>query len=121
MDEGYNFIDPKFPVALDFIFLWYKRIRKYEGSIFFLTQNLIDVIGNPEVAAKTTAIVNNSQYSFIFSLAPADLEILMDLYKNAGGINETERYEISNAGNGDCFVISSPRNRASFHVSRTTS
>ncbi len=116
VDEGYNFIDPKFPVALDFIFLWYKRIRKYEGSIFFLTQNLIDVIGNSEVAAKTTAIVNNSQYSFIFSLAPADLEILMDLYKNAGGINETERYEISNAGNGDCFVISSPRNRASFHV-----
>lgn len=116
VDEGYNFIDPKFPVALDFIYLWYKRIRKYEGSIFFLTQNLSDVLGNSEVIAKTTAIVNNAQYSFIFSLAPADLEILTDLYKNAGGINDTERYEIGNAGNGDCFAISSSRDRASFHV-----
>ncbi|MDE5722006.1 MAG: DUF87 domain-containing protein [Clostridia bacterium] len=116
VDEGYNFIDPKYPIALDFIYLWFKRIRKYEGSIAFITQNLIDVLGNQEVVAKTTAIINNSQYSFIFSLAAKDIEILTDLYKNAGGINDTERMQIANAGNGDCFAICSSRQRTAFHV-----
>lgn len=116
LDEGYNFIDPDYPVALQFVYLWYKRIRKYEGSIFFATQNLSDIFGNAAVISKTTAIVNNSQYSFVFGLAPADLEILTDLYKNVGGLNETERAYISDAGNGDCFAICSARQRTRFHV-----
>ncbi len=116
LDEGYNFIDKKYPVALDFVYMWYKRIRKYEGSMFFATQNLSDIFGNEEVIQKTTAIVNNSQYSFIFGLAPADLEILSDLYKNVGGLNSAEREFISNAERGDCFAICSPRQRARFHV-----
>lgn len=116
LDEGYNFIDAEYPVALDFVFLWYKRIRKYNGSIMFLTQNLSDIMGNPAVVQKTTAIINNAQYSFIFSLAPADLEILTDLYRNAGAINDTERSQIANAGNGECFAICAPRERTSFRV-----
>ncbi len=116
LDEGYNFIDPDYPVALQFVYLWYKRIRKYEGSIFFATQNLSDIFGNEAVISKTTAIVNNSQFSFVFGLAPADLEILTDLYKNVGGLNETERAYISDAGNGDCFAICSARQRTRFHV-----
>ncbi len=116
LDEGYNFIDADYPVALQFAYLWYKRIRKYEGSIFFLTQNLSDIFGNEKVIQKTSAIVNNSQYSFVFGLAPADLEILTDLYKNVGGLNPTERAFISDAGNGDCFAICSARQRTRFHV-----
>jgi conjugal transfer ATP-binding protein TraC len=116
LDEGYNFIDAEYPVALDFVFLWYKRIRKYNGSIMFLTQNLSDIMGNVAVVQKTTAIINNAQYSFIFSLAPADLEILTELYRNAGAINDTERSQIANAGNGECFAICSPKERTSFHV-----
>ena len=116
IDEGYNFIDPEQPVALDFVFLWYKRIRKYNGSIMFLTQNLSDILGNAAVVQKTTAIVNNTQYSFIFSLAPADITILTDLYRSAGGINETESNQIANAGNGECFAICSARERTSFKV-----
>lgn len=116
LDEGYNFIDADYPVALQFVYLWYKRIRKYEGSIFFATQNLSDIFGNEKVIQKTSAIVNNSQYSFVFGLAPADLEILTDLYKNVGGLNPTERAFISDAGNGDCFAICSARQRTRFHV-----
>ena len=116
IDEGYNFIDPAQPVALDFVFLWYKRIRKYNGSIMFLTQNLSDILGNASIVQKTTAIINNTQYSFVFSLAPADLTILTDLYRSAGGINDTERNQIANAGNGECFVICSARERTSFKV-----
>ena len=116
LDEGYNFIDEDYPVALNFVHLWYKRIRKYEGSMFFATQNLSDIFGKEEIIQKTTAIINNSQYSFVFGLAPADLEILEGLYKNAGGLNSAEREFISNAERGDCFAICSPRQRARFHV-----
>ncbi|MCM1404662.1 MAG: DUF87 domain-containing protein, partial [Prevotella sp.] len=116
LDEGYNFIDPKYPVALDFVYMWYKRIRKYGGMICFITQNLSDIFGNQDIISKTTAIANNSQYSFVFPLAPADLEILTDLYKNAGEINDAERAEISNGQRGHCFLISGARERTSFQV-----
>ncbi len=115
LDEGYNFIDPDYPVALQFVYLWYKRIRKYRGSMVLATQNLSDVL-NDKIKEKTTAIINNSQYSFIFKLAAADLEILTDLYRNVGGLNDAERAFISDAGNGDCFAICSARQRARFHV-----
>ena len=116
IDEGYNFIDKNYPVALNFVYQWYKRIRKYDGSIFFTTQDLNDVLGNPEVAAKTTAVVNNSQYSFILGLASANVDILAELYKNSGGLNETERYFITHAKRGQCFAICSPLKRARFNV-----
>lgn len=75
-----------------------------------------DVFGNAAIIQKTSAIVNNSQYSFIFGLAPADLEILTDLYRNAGGLNPAERAFISEAQRGDCFAICSPRHRTRFRV-----
>lgn len=115
-DEGYMFVDEDNPIALDFIFLEYKRIRKYEGSIAFLTQNLSDIVGNSAIVQKTTAIINNAQYSFIFSLAPGDLQILTELYRNAGEINDVERNQIATARNGQCFAISSISERTSFQV-----
>jgi len=116
IDEGYALIDPNYPIALEFVFQWYKRIRKYGGGMMFLTQNLGDILGNSDIVTKTSAIINNSQYSFVFSLAPRDIEILTDLYKNAGEINETEANEIATAATGQCFMISSPRERTSFKV-----
>jgi hypothetical protein len=116
LDEGYNFIDPNYPIALDFVYMWYKRIRKYGGLICFITQNLGDIFGNQEIISKTTAITNNSQYSFIFPLAPADIATLTELYRNAGEINDAERSEIANGQRGHCFLISAPRERTSFQV-----
>ena len=91
-------------------------VRKYGGLICFITQHLGDIFGNQEIISKTTAITNNSQYSFIFPLAPADIAILTDLYKNAGEINEMEKAEISNGQRGHCFMISGQRERTSFQV-----
>lgn len=116
IDEGYKFIDPNYPIALDFIYEWYKRVRKYGGSMIFLTQNLGDIVGNAEIVAKTSAIVNNSIYSFVFSLAPGDIETLNDIYRAIGGLNETETAEIAAGGIGKCFLLSGVANRMSFKV-----
>jgi DNA helicase HerA-like ATPase len=111
VDEAHVFIDTKFPVALDFMFQMAKRIRKYNGMQIIITQNIKDFVGSEEIARKSTAIINASQYSFIFALAPNDMHDLCKLYEKAGAINENEQEEIINNPRGNAFVVTSPMNR----------
>ena len=116
IDEAHVFIDTKFPVALDFMFQLAKRIRKYNGMQIVITQNIKDFVGSEEIARKSTAIINACQYSFIFALAPNDIQDLVRLYQNAGGINENEQEQIIQAPRGQAFTILSPSSRSTFQV-----
>lgn len=116
IDEAHVFIDTKYPIALDFMFQLAKRIRKYNGMQIVITQNIKDFVGSEEIARKSTAIINACQYSFIFSLAPNDMEDLCKLYEKAGGINEMEQDQIVTAPRGMAFTIMSPTSRSSFMV-----
>ena len=116
IDEAHVFIDSKFPVALDFMFQLAKRIRKYNGMQIVITQNVKDFVGSEEIARKSTAIINACQYSFIFSLAPNDMDDLCTLYEKAGGINENEQEQIVQAARGQAFTIMGPISRSSFKV-----
>ena len=116
IDEAHVFIDQKYPVALDFMFQLAKRIRKYNGMQIVITQNIKDFVGSEELARKSTAIINACQYSFIFALAPNDIQDLVLLYEKAGGINENEQEEIVQAPRGQAFTIMSPSSRSTFRV-----
>ena len=116
IDEAHVFIDNKFPIALDFMFQLAKRIRKYNGMQIVITQNIKDFVGSEEIARKSTAIINACQYSFIFALAPNDMQDLVKLYSNAGGINESEQEQIVQAPRGQAFTVMSPTSRSSFRV-----
>ena len=116
IDEAHVFIDTKFPVALDFMYQLAKRIRKYNGMQIVITQNIKDFVGSEEIARKSTAIINACQYSFIFSLAPNDMDDLCKLYDKSGGINENEQDQIVNAPRGQVFAIMSPHSRTTFDV-----
>ena len=116
IDEAHVFIDAKYPIALDFMFQLAKRIRKYNGMQIVITQNIKDFVGSEEIARKSTAIINACQYSFIFSLAPNDIQNLVKLYENAGGINESEQEQILQAPRGQAFTIMSPTSRSTFRV-----
>lgn len=111
IDEAHVFIDSKYPIALDFMFQLAKRIRKYNGMQIVITQNIKDFVGTEELARKSTAIINASQYSFIFPLSPNDMHDLCRLYEKAGAINESEQNDIVNNGRGRAFVITSPSER----------
>lgn len=111
IDEAHVFIDSKYPIALDFMYQLAKRIRKYNGMQMVITQNIKDFVGTEELARKSTAIINASQYSFIFPLAPNDMQDLCKLYEKAGAINESEQEDIVNNGRGRAFVITSPSER----------
>ncbi len=116
IDEAHVFIDPKYPIALDFMFQLAKRIRKYNGMQIIITQNIKDFVGTEEIARKSTAIINACQYSFIFALAPNDMHDLCKLYEKAGAINETEQEEIVTGGRGQAFVITTPTQRTSIKI-----
>ena len=116
IDEAHVFIDPKYPVALDFMYQLAKRIRKYNGMQIVITQNIKDFVGSEDIVRKSTAIINACQYSFIFSLSPNDMDDLCTLYDKAGQINEVEQDQIVNNPRGNAFVITSPTNRTNISV-----
>lgn len=119
IDEAHVFIDEKFPIALDFMFQLAKRIRKYNGMQIVITQNVKDFVGSPEIARKSSAIINVSQYSFIFSLSPNDMADLCTLYEKAGQINDSETDNIVNLPRGSAFLITGPANRTNIKIVAT--
>ncbi len=119
IDEAHVFIDEKFPIALDFMYNLAKRIRKYNGMQIVITQNVKDFVGSPELARKSSAIINVSQYSLIFSLSPNDMSDLCTLYEKAGTINENETDNIVNLPRGSAFFISGPASRTNIRIVAT--
>ena len=119
IDEAHVFIDEKFPIALDFMYQLAKRIRKYNGMQIVITQNVKDFVGSPDIARKSSAIINVSQYSFIFSLSPNDMSDLCSLYEKAGQINENETETIVNLPRGSAFLITGPANRTNIRIVST--
>lgn len=116
VDEAHIFINPKYPIALDFMAQMAKRIRKYGGMQIIITQNISDFVGTEEIRRQSTAVINACQYSLIFSLAPADINDLVDLYKKSGGINEEEQNSIVTAGVGQAFLITGATSRTTVQV-----
>ena len=106
-DEAHLFIDAKFPIALDFFFSMSKRIRKYNGSFIPATQNIADWNANEELRGKTSAILKNSQYTFIFKLSAPDMKDVLDVYKAGDSFNEEEQRMIISAVTGQVFFIGS--------------
>ncbi len=111
-DEAHLFIDSKYPIALDFFYQMNKRIRKYHGSFIPATQNISDWNGNIELKHKTSTILKNSQYLFIFKLSAPDMQDVIDVYKIGKSFNKEEERIITTLGTGECFFIGSSEKRA---------
>lgn len=116
VDEAHTFINPKYPIALNFMTAMAKRIRKYGGMQIVITQNINDFVGSEEIKRQSTAVINACQYSIIFSLSPNDVNDLIELYKNSGGINKEEQNSIVTAQRGQAFVITSPTSRTMVQI-----
>ncbi len=116
VDEAHTFINPRYPIALNFMAAMAKRIRKYGGMQIVITQNINDFVGTEEIKRQSTAIINACQYSLIFSLSPNDVNDIIDLYKNSGGINKEEQNSIVTAGLGQAFIITSPTARTMVQI-----
>ena len=112
VDEAHLFIDAKFPIALDFFYSMNKRIRKYGGSFIPATQNIADWNANEELRNKTSTILKNSQYNFIFKLAAPDMKDVLDVYRAGDSFNDDEQRMIISAVTGQAFFVGSTELRA---------
>ena len=115
-DEAHLFIDAKFPIALDFFFSMSKRIRKYNGSFIPATQNIADWNANEELRGKTSAILKNSQYTFIFKLSAPDMRDVLDVYKTGDSFNAEEQRMIISAVTGQMFFVGSTELRCCVRI-----
>ena len=121
IDEAHLLVDKDNPIGLDFIFQMVKRIRKRNGGVILITQNPDDFIGTPEVAKKTKAILNNTQYSFFFNLSPNNVKDVADMYKSYGsGLSQDEKLYIAKARRGEALFLASgfDRHKLSIFVSK---
>lgn len=118
VDEAHRFINPDFPVALEFMSTMAKQIRKYNGSLNVTTQNIRDFVGvSDSMRAMATAVINACQYSMIFGLAADDLNMVKDLYSNYnGGLTQVELDFISKARRGDALLMIDQNTRIPLHV-----
>lgn len=115
-DEAHLYIDPKFPIALDFFYSMSKRIRKYNGSFIPATQNIADWNANEELRGKTSAIIKNSQYTFIFKLSAPDMKDVLDVYRTGDSFNDEEQRMIISAVTGQAFFVGSTELRACVRI-----
>lgn len=117
VDEAHLYLDAKYPIALDFFYSMSKRIRKYNGSFIPATQNIADWNANEELRSKTSAILKNSQYMFIFKLSAPDMKDLVEIFKVGNGFNQDEQKMIMSAVTGQAFFIGSSELRAGVKIS----
>lgn len=86
VDEAHRYISSQYPIALDTLEQFARRIRKYDGALIVATQNIKDFVGSSEeMRTKASAVINNCQYSMLFGLKPDDLNDVRQLYANYGG------------------------------------
>lgn len=79
LDEGYLIVDPDNPQAIKFVKNVSKRIRKYEGSLIFITHSVVDVL-DPAVKRYGQAIVDNACFKFIMGTDGKNLEETKELF-----------------------------------------
>lgn len=115
-DEAHLFIDAKYPIALDFFYSMNKRIRKYGGSFIPATQNIADWNASEELRNKTSTILKNSQYTFIFKLSAPDMNDVLDVYKAGDSFNDEEQRMIISAVTGQAFFVGSTELRACVRI-----
>lgn len=99
VDEAHLLIDRNNPISLHFMYQMVKRIRKYNGNIIIITQNINDFLGDETIKKYSTAILNNCQYSLFFKLNSGDINDLNNLLStNKLSLKESRQLEILNSG-----------------------
>lgn len=118
VDEAHRYISTQFPIALDTLEQFARRIRKYDGALIVATQNIKDFVGSSEeMRTKASAVINNCQYSMLFSFKPDDLNDVRQLYANyGGGLTAEELNFLGTAELGQMLFLVEPEKRSIVQV-----
>lgn len=101
-DEAHLLIDPNNHDGIDFLKKTAKRIRKYNGSLWIISQNLIDFCSSG-VERCGQVIIDNSAYLMLMAQGSKEIEAL----KKMMNLSESEVQFLTTASQGQgLFVIS---------------
>jgi len=111
-DEFYLNVDPENPEALKFARNTSKRIRKYEGGLMVITQNLNDFM-DPAVRRFGQALVDNPTYKIIMGQGENEIQSLTSLLH----LSEKEVETLLAGNRGEAlFIAGNRRVHAKFEV-----
>lgn len=101
-DEAHLLIDPNNKDGIEFLKRSAKRIRKYNGSLWIISQNLIDFTSK-EIERQGQVIVDNSAYILIMAQGKKEIEAVQKMMN----LSESEMQFLTTASRGQgLFVIS---------------
>lgn len=112
IDEAHVYLNRSTSSVFDFIFTMTKRIRKYRGSLMLTTQNPQDFQITSSSGLNAESIAANCQYSVFFSLKQNDVQIVDQMYRAIGGLNNTEKRFLVNAKAGQCLFTINANDRS---------
>lgn len=99
-DEAWMLIDPRTPEALAFLRSMAKRVRKYHGSLWVVTQNAIDFLA-AEVRREGEPVLANASFALLMRQEGRDLPTVADLY----ALSDAERDRLASARVGEGLLI----------------
>lgn len=101
--ETHLLINENNTLTLNFLFEMTKRIRKYNGILYIMTQNINDFMGNENIKTQAQGIINNCLYQFVHHLASSDLQDYDNLISASGRLNEYQKSSIASSPTGTCL------------------
>ena len=112
-DEFYLNVDPDYPEALKFARNTSKRIRKYEGALMVITQNMNDFM-DPAVRRFGQSLLDNPAYKIIMGQGENEVQALRELMD----LSEKEVETLLTGNRGEAlFIAGNKRVHAKFEVS----
>ena len=99
-DEAWLMVDPRAPEALGFLRAMSKRVRKYNGSLWTITQNAVDFLA-PEVAREGEPVLANSSMVLLLRQEAKDVPTVTQLYD----LSEAEQEKLRSARVGEGLLI----------------
>lgn len=100
VDEAWLLADPNTPQALGFLRDLSKRIRKYNGSLVVITQNVVDFLA-PELERLGQPVVTNASMKLLMRQESKDLEALTELLR----LSEAEVDLLAGAKRGEGLLL----------------
>ena len=80
LDEGHIALDPRLPEVGLYLRNLAKRIRKYEGGLWFCSQSSADML-HDSIRMSGQAIVDNAAYKILFHCDAKNLQDTVDLFQ----------------------------------------
>ncbi len=104
VDEAHLLMKPKYLQIVEFMNEMYKRIRKYNGMMTLITQNIEDFYID-EIKEYTKALINNAFWIIAHTIKSQEIPKLDELMAEQGGLKKAEKEFLMSPKQGQCILI----------------